>query len=162
MREIKFRQYHKELKYMSEVLEIDFSTKDILDENGISSDFKEIELMQYINCKDHRGNLIFEGDILLSSNEHGTFLQLIGFEESERDEDSILFGFKIINGYTLEDDDLYIDECKSLTKELIKKHDILLIKNEDGTVIMDGWWVIGNKYENPELIELIENKKQEN
>lgn len=121
-------------------------------------DLSNVEINQYTDCTDSKGKMIFEEDILLSSNENGTFLQLIGFGDSERDYDCMLQGFKIIDGYTLENDDYEIDECKPLTQELVKKHNIPIIESEGG-IIMDGWWVIGNKYENPELMELIENEK---
>lgn len=114
------------------------------------------EIMQYTGLKDDKGKEIYEGDILLSSNENGTFLQLIGFGDSDREYDSILKGFKIINGYTLENDDYEIIECKPLTQELVKKYDIPVIEKEN--IIMDGWWVIGNKWENPELMKLLEAK----
>jgi len=54
---------------------------------------------------------------------------------------------------TLENDDYEISECKSLTQELIEKNNIPIIEKEN--IIMDGQWVIGNKYQNPELMELI-------
>lgn len=111
-----------------------------------------VEINQYTGLKDNHGIEIYEGDILLSSNEHGTFLQLIGFGDNDRDEDSMLIGFKIINGCTLENDDYEIDECKPLTQELVKKYNIPTIQPDN--IIMDGWWVVGNKYENKELLDL--------
>ena len=113
---------------------------------------------KYTGLKDDKGVEVYEGDILLSSNENGTFLQLIGFGDSNREYDSILKGFKIINGYTLENDDYEIIECKPLTQELVKKYDIPVIEKEN--IIMDGWWVIGNKCENPELMKLLEAKDE--
>jgi len=112
--------------------------------------------MQYTDCTDSKGKMIFEGDILLSSNENGTFLQLIGFGDSERDYDCMLKGFKIINGYTLENDDYEINRCKPLTQQLVKKNEIPIVEKEN--IIMDGQWVIGNKYQNPELLKLMEGK----
>lgn len=119
-------------------------------------DLSNVELMQYTDCTDSKGKMIFEGDILLSSNENGTFLQLIGFGDSERDYDCMLKGFKIINGYTLENDDYEINRCKPLTQQLVKKNEIPIVENEN--IIMDGQWVIGNKYQNPELLKLMEVK----
>lgn len=161
-REIKFRAWLKEEKKMVNVETIDFSEKSIqyLEKNEIIDAYllrtkflEDVELMQYTDCTDSKGKMIFEGDILLSSNENGTFLQLICFGDSERDYDCILKGFKIIDGCTLENDDYEISECKSLTQELIEKNNIPIIEKEN--IIMDGEWVIGNKHQNPELMELI-------
>lgn len=88
---------------------------------------ENLEISQYIGLHDDFGHDIYEGDILLSSNENGTFLQLIGFGESEKDFDNMLMGFKIINGCTLENDDYEFDECKPLTRKLVKKHNIPII-----------------------------------
>ena len=122
----------------------------------LPNDVEYVDLMQYTDCTDSKGKMIFEGDILLSSNENGTFLQLIGFGDSERDYDCMLKGFKIINGYTLENDDYEINRCKPLTQQLVKKNEIPIVENEN--IIMDGQWVIGNKYQNPELLKLMEGK----
>nr|DAP72857.1 MAG TPA: YopX protein [Caudoviricetes sp.] len=118
----------------------------------------DIEVLQYTDCTDSKGKMIFEGDILLSSNENGTFLQLIGFGDSEREYDCMLKGFKIIDGYTLENDDYEISECKSLTQELVEKNNIPIVEREN--IIMDGQWVIGNKHQNPELMELIKKRSE--
>lgn len=164
-REIKFRAWLKEENKMVNVETMDFTDKSMqyLEKNEIIDAyllrrmiFEDVELMQYTDCTDSKGKMIFEGDILLSSNENGTFLQLIGFGDSERDYDCMLKGFKIIDGYTLENDDYEISECKSLTQELIKKNEIPIVKKEN--IIMDGQWVIGNKYQNPELLKLMEGK----
>lgn len=158
-REIEFRVYDKE-KNMWTNFKIFDNIIYFMDKNtGVwfnknHKEYERFELMQYTDCTDSKGKMIFEGDILLSSNENGTFLQLIGFGESEKEYDSVLKGFKIINGCTLENDDYEINQCKPLTRELIKKNDIPIIEEEN--IIMDGQWVIGNKYQNPELLELLE------
>ena len=117
-------------------------------------DLPNVELMQYTGLKDKNGKEIYEGDILLSSNENGIFLQLIGFGNDDREYSGILNGFKIIDGRLLENDDYEIDECKEFTQELIKAHNIPILQPEN--TIIDGWWVIGNIYENKNLLE--ENK----
>nr|DAX67992.1 MAG TPA: YopX protein [Caudoviricetes sp.] len=166
-REIKYRAWLKEEKKMVNVETMYFTEKWIgyyifYEEEKKKrfefSDSENFELMQYTNYKDSKGKMIFEGDILLSSNENGTFLQLIGFGDSERDYDCMLKGFKIIDGYTLENDDYEISECKSLTQELIEKNNIPIIEKEN--IIMDGQWVIGNKYQNTELMELIKKRSE--
>ena len=156
MNNVEFRIWSKLENKMYGVYRLDSKHISIIQNNQfkkLPNDVEYVELMQYTDCTDSKGKMIFEGDILLSSNENGTFLQLIGFGDSERDYDYMLKGFKIIDGYTLENDDYEISECKSLTQELIEKNNIPIIEKEN--IIMDGQWVIGNKYQNPELMELI-------
>jgi hypothetical protein len=155
MRETKFRAYHKERKEMFEIASIDFEEKKAALSNGIikllNVDSKQFELLQYTGLKDKNGKEIYEGDILLSSNENGIFLQLIGFGNDDREYSGMLNGFKIIDGRLLENDDYEIDECKEFTQELIKAHNIPILQPEN--TIIDGWWVIGNIYENKKLLE---------
>lgn len=156
MNNVEFRIWSKLENKMYGVYRLDSKHISIIQNNQfkqLPNDVEYVELMQYTDCTDSKGKMIFEGDILLSSNENGTFLQLIGFGDSEKDYDCMLKGFKIIDGYTLENDDYEISECKSLTQELIEKNNIPIIEKEN--IIMDGQWVIGNKYQNPELMELI-------
>ncbi len=157
-REIKFRAYHKERKEIFEIASIDFEEKKAALSNGIikllNVDFKQFELLQYTGVKDKNNKEIYEGDILLSSNENGIFLQLIGFGNDDREYSGILNGFKIIDGRILEDDDYEINECKEFTQELIKAHNIPILQPEN--TIIDGWWIVGNIYENKNLLE--ENK----
>nr|DAX77285.1 MAG TPA: YopX protein [Caudoviricetes sp.] len=156
MNNVEFRVWSKLENKMYGVYRLDSVYISIIENNQfkqLPNDVEYVDLMQYTDCTDSKGKMIFEGDILLSSNENGTFLQLIGFGDSERDYDCMLKGFKIIDGYTLENDDYEISECKSLTQELIKKNNIPIVEREN--IIMDGQWVIGNKHQNPELMELI-------
>ena len=159
MNNVEFRIWSKLENKMYGVYRLDSKHISIIQNNQfkqLPNDVEYVELMQYTDCTDSKGKMIFEGDILLSSNENGTFLQLIGFGDSEKDYDCMLKGFKIIDGYTLENDDYEISECKSLTQELIEKNNIPIIEKEN--IIMDGQWVIGNKYQNPELLKLMEGK----
>ena len=161
MNNVEFRVWSKLENKMYGVYRLDSVYISIIENNQfkqLPNDVEYVDLMQYTDCTDSKGKMIFEGDILRSSNENGTFLQLIGFGDSEREYDSILKGFKIIDGYTLENDDYEIIECKPLTQELVKKYDIPVIEKEN--IIMDGWWVIGNKWENPELMKLLEGKDE--
>lgn len=158
-REIKFRAWLKEDKKMVNVETMDFTDKsiqylkksEIINAYILRRESDDIELMQYTGLKDKNGKEIYEGDILLSSNENGIFLQLIGFGNDNREYSGILNGFKIIDGRLLENDDYEIDECKEFTQELIKAHNIPILQPEN--MIIDGWWVIGNIYENKNLLE---------
>lgn len=157
MNNVEFRVWSKLENKMYGVYRLDSLYISIIENNQfkqLPNDVEYVDLMQYTDCTDSKGKMIFEGDILLSSNENGTFLQLIGFGDSERDYDCMLKGFKIINGYTLENDDYEINQCKPLTQQLVKKNEIPIVEKEN--IIMDGQWVIGNKYQNPELLKLME------
>ena len=154
MREIKFRAWNKQKKEMMKISSISLENKEIAVKDFGTYHFfriKDTELMQYIGLKDKNDKEIYEGDILLSSNENGIFLQLIGFGNDDREYSGILNGFKIIDGRLLENDDYEIDECKEFTQELIKAHNIPILQPEN--MIIDGWWVIGNIYENKNLLE---------
>ena len=156
-REIKFRAWDKINEKMVKISSLSLENKEIaVKESGTYHLFrmKDLELMQYTGLKDKNDKEIYEGDILLSSNENGIFLQLIGFGNDDREYSGILNGFKIIDGRILEDDDYEIDECKEFTQELIKAHNIPILQPEN--TIIDGWWIVGNIYENKKLLE--ENK----
>ena len=112
--------------------------------------FDDIELMQYTGLKDKNGKEIYEGDIIIECSEDGDyFLKLIGFGNDDKEYSSILTGFKIIRGIEL---DLYFEENKFQGKHayLLEKYKI---KIEDEWIYFQ---LIGNKHENPELLELLE------
>ena len=158
-REIKYRARLKEEKKMVIVETIDFSEKSIqyLEKNEIIDAYllrttflEDIELMQYTGQKDVYGNEIFEDDFIIDVSEDGDyFLKLTGFGNDENEYTSILTGFKIIRGIEL---DLYFEENKFQGKHayLLDKYKI---KIEDECIYFQ---VIGNKHENPELLELLE------
>ena len=153
-REIKFRAWDKINEKMVKISSLSLENKEIaVKESGTYHLFrmKDLELMQYTGLKDKNDKEIYEGDILLSSNENGIFLQLIGFGNDDREYSDILNGFKIIDGRLLENDDYEIDECKEFTQELIKAHNIPILQPEN--TIIDGWWIVGNIYKNKNLLE---------
>ena len=136
------------------------------DLGGYAQDFsmrtlENIEISQYINMKDNNEEEIYEGDILFISNEYGVFLQLIGFGENEYENNPILKGFMIKKGYVLENNNYNYDDFKEYTKNLIKLNEIPLVEeNIEDVWVKDGWWIIGNKYQDNDLYNLIINKEK--
>ncbi|PGH20584.1 hypothetical protein RN96_10420 [Fusobacterium polymorphum] len=156
MREIKFRAWHKEKKIMGEVLGIDILHKEIFFSNGDIDcygflDFKYIELMEYTGLKDMGGKEIFESDILLSSNENGIFLISIDFGDPDREEVNTLKGFKMKTKKVLSESQ-YFEYFNNKLIELIDKYSIPVEEYNNEKYISDGWWILGNIYENPELL----------
>ena len=161
MREIKFRAWLKEEKKMVNIETMDFTEKSIqyLKKSEIINayllrrvGFNDIELMQYTGTKDKNNKEIYEGDILLSVNENGVFLQEIGFGDDEREYTEFLDGFKIVNGYALEYD-VTFSELKEFTKNIVLKNNIQYENDGIDDFLHDGRWVIGNIYENKNLLE---------
>ena len=117
-----------------------------------------VEINQYTGDKDDYGNEIFEDDFIIDVSEDGDyFLKLIGFGYDDREYSSILKGFKIIKGIQL---DLYFDNKEGIFKGshsyLLEKYKIKIEKDSNEKWIH--FQVIGNKHENPELLELLEGK----
>ncbi len=121
-------------------------------------DLSNVEINQYTGQKDDYGNEIFEDDFIIDVSEDGDyFLKLIGFGYDDREYSSILKGFKIIKGIQL---DLYFDNKEGIFKGshsyLLEKYKIKIEKCINEKCIY--FQVIGNKYENPELLNLLEEK----
>ena len=166
-REIKFRAWLKEEKKMVNVETIDFTDKSMqhLEKNEIIDAyllrrvvFEDVELMQYTGDKDVYGNEIYEDDFIIDVSEDGDyFLKLIGFGNDEKEYSSILNGFKIIRGIEL---DLYFDDKEGIFKGshsyLLEKYKIKIEKGSNEKWIH--FQVIGNKHENPELLNFLEGK----
>lgn len=155
MREIKFRAWDKENEKMMKVSSLSLKNKEIaVRENGTYHFFRmqNLELMQYTGLKDKNGKEIYEGDILFSVNENGVFLHKIGFGGDEREYTEFLNGFKIVNGYALEYDAVF-SELKEFTKNIVLKNNIPYENDGVDDFLYDGWWVIGNIYENKSLLE---------
>jgi len=160
MREIKFRAWLKYRKEIVNVEEIDFMNKVI---NYIDNDyennrqeiigacFEDIELMQYIGLKDKNGKEIYEGDILLSATEDGVFLISIDFGDPDREDINTLKGFKMKIEKVLSESQ-YFEYFNNKLIKLINKYSIPVEVYNNEKYISDGWWIIGNIYENPELL----------
>ena len=147
MREIKFRAWHKEKKIISEVLGIDILHKEIFFSNGDVdyceiSDFKYIELMQYTGMKDVTEKEIYEGDVVK--------LIHTGIEISaDRLEDLKRFVgiIKYENGiFKIVKTEKSLIESKYFEMEQKKVSEIFIYSK------LYDLEVVGNIYENPELL----------
>ncbi len=146
MREIKFRAFHKARKKMLEVTNLNFMEKENIQCEYREKPFLfstisqgEIELMQFTNTYDDDKTGICEGDILFYDTDDG-------FRIAEIFSDSVFSGFRLYPRISYEfsfEDDEYNDES---TIEFVKKYN-----PEHKNFI-----IIGNKYENPELLEMVE------
>ena len=135
-REIKFRAWLKEEKKMVNVETIDFSEKSIqhLEKNEIIDAYllrttflEDIDLMQYTGLKDKNGKEIYEGDILKYNFPYDGRLKHISLVKFVETEAS--FGIKDIYGNEIP---LYRITANNYFE------------------------VVGNIYENPELLNLTE------
>lgn len=128
MRVPKFRAWDKLRKIMLPVGDVDTSYKLVYleEDNGYrcEMDFDEIELMQSTGLKDKNGKEIFEGDIVKYKSKKGTFTDIATYSK--------FYAF-----FGLKDD----------TGDLICSFDWLLENIKQGDIE-----VIGNVYENPELL----------
>ena len=134
MREIKFRAYDKFHKQIMNVLEIDFNTSEVvLSESNETIDaywlqFEDCILMQYTGLKDKNRTEIYEGDIV-DCEKRG-----YAFYKSVVKYNDVMGRFDIVQGVG----------SFPLTQEEIV--DDISIGGLD-------YEVIGNIYENPELLE---------
>ena len=135
MREIKFRAWLKEDEKMANVETMDFTDKSIqyLKKSEINNayilrreNFVDVELMQYTGLKDKNGTEIYENDIV-------KFIVLEGYGEHA-------------------DQFEYIDKVEYYISEF-ELRQIGLKLSDEGIIVIE---IIGNVYENPELLE--ENK----
>lgn len=159
MREIKFRAWLKEKKEMIDNARPDFFCKQLhylrgnsaggQDVLGVSTE--DIELMQYTGLKDKNRKEIYEGDILLSSNENGIFLISINFGDSNIEDSNILTCFQIKIEKTLAGSQ-YLEYFNNNLIKLINKYNIPIEEYNNEKYISDGWWILGNIFETSELL----------
>lgn len=136
MREIKYRAWHKKEKRMFEfwqldsvikLIDEDWSIYELLSQNTILKD--KFELMQFTGLKDKNGKEIYEGDVVKC------------FEFYEGD-------------FFIETQDLQVcflegEWCLWQMKGNVKEYVVDLFSR----YLNEGLEVIGNIYENPELIK---------
>ena len=138
MREIKFRAFVKPIQrfanrqvgFMIDVSEIDFNERYVADDDGSVYLFDEVELIQYTGMKD-RGRLeIYDGDIISFTERTvngGEFTYVCTVFQHER-------GTWRVEG-----------SCVGFKEESKTRRDLASIRNFCE--------VIGNRYENPELLK---------
>lgn len=140
MREIKFRAWLKEAKMMVEVTKIDFANQQLYFAFH-SGDIKNTELMQYTGLKDKKGKEIYEGDILRCYASTG----------------------ELLGGY-YDRDGKPLPYTKGIKDGIFKehRHEINMGVTEGSVTIgstlfivsiPDRSEIIGNIYENPELLK---------
>lgn len=146
MREIKFRAFST--AGMNKVLLFDFVENKVMLDDGDFRKLGSIELMQYTGLKDKNGKEIYEGDILQYNKPDGIYCEVkIGFyNNNER-------GAMNASGVGV-----YLHNICHRTKQEKKEGfvDIDNISDLRG-FNLEAWCnnvdIIGNIYENPELIK---------
>lgn len=143
----KYRAWSKDKKILAEVVSIDFWSENTVTEYFRERDFEDVILMQSTGLEDKNGKEIFEGDILKFNDEWNDYCyegyvdgstEGINYVEIERETTCFAFGKTKISDSSLFY--LIIDEHLSFEE---------LIKDEDFE-----FEIIGNIYENPELLEV--------
>ena len=139
-REIEFRVWLKEYQKMIQVIDLDFDYQQVGIDDFTSREygtylfinFRNIELMQYIGLRDKNGVKIFEGDILkYPDNDDPYCMGVVEYGHFNCSCCHAVFGFTTVNNKGYEID--------------------MLVANENNCTPL--YEVIGNIYENPELLE---------
>lgn len=130
---LKFKAWDKDKKVMSIIDEIDFNSGYILISTGYKS-FDEVKVLQYTGLKDKNNTEIYDGDIAEFKYPHDKRFKEIGIITHSAEK--ACFVIKMIRD-TVQEFELYRGVANSYLK------------------------VIGNKFENPELLEESERHNQQ-
>ena len=135
MREIKFRAWHKEKRILREVCEISFSGEYVILEGfgsfgAIEASATDVELMQYAGVKDQNNAEIYEGDIVQFDPQSPCGDEFYNPRDGEIGEVIFDFGSLVV-------------------RPIDKKRESLRFSLSE----LGDWVVVGNIYENPELLQ---------
>jgi uncharacterized phage protein (TIGR01671 family) len=141
MRDIKFRAWDKKRKIILQVGSIDWTKRHRIEEVWCAGDKssllgEDIELMQYTGLKDKNGKEIYEGDIVEAEGQKERYLQIIEFHNTQESCGRGWIGRNIKQLPNLVN--------KTPEKDISDRFSYFCWP----TI----WKVIGNIYENPELL----------
>lgn len=139
MRELKLRAWIKEKNKMCQVHSIHMGTKKVIVSIAMgnrSLQFEQVELMQYTGLKDKNGKEIYEGDVVESAT------------------------MKYSVGETIKGVVKYADKWATFYLAIKNRHGVGIALDsvhawyydEDGEISVE---IIGNRFENPELLEVV-------
>lgn len=133
MKEIKFRAWHPQVKRMFEVGDIDFIKEEVMLRHWGWESLNDIDLMQYTGLHDKNGRSIYEGDIVSFGSVWNNG------DNEDIDEEFHIGVVEYDPNYAV-----YNVNCE----ESGERHFMFM-----DVVNYDGFGVIGNIFENPELLE---------
>lgn len=138
MRENKFRAWDSDNKYMLSLADVMYKNEYVTIQNGntLRSEFKTIILMQFTGLLDKNGKEIYEGDIIQAT--YPSMLEPLMRKRGERYE--IIFRLGAFKAFDLATKNGDIE-------------DSFLHEKSFGRAHLEGYEVIGNIYENKDLLK---------